>query len=103
MFIFGYMKKALAILLMMCAGVRLMAQNSDLQLARQYSTNGENQKAADIYQKLYKQSNEDYFPFYLQSLIKLKKYDEAESVVKKIMKAHPHDYQYIVALGSVYH
>jgi hypothetical protein len=40
------------------------AQGNDLQLAQQYTLNGEPLKALDIYQKLYKQDNEGYYPYY---------------------------------------
>lgn len=83
-------------------GYTASAQNNDLQLAQQYSLNGELQKAADIYQKLYRQDNENYFSYYVNSLIALKKYDEAESISKKLLKKHPADYQYAITLGRVY-
>lgn len=81
----------------------LSAQIEELQLAKQFSQNGEPQKAADLYQKLYKQNNESFYSFYYQSLLSLKKYDEAESITKKMMHKHPQDYQYAIALGSLYH
>ncbi|QJD95650.1 tetratricopeptide repeat protein [Mucilaginibacter robiniae] len=80
----------------------LRAQNSDLQLAHQFTINGEEQKALDIYQKLYKQDNDNYYSYYLNSLLNLKKYDEAESITKKQLRKHPQDNQYAVALGRIY-
>ena len=50
----------------------LFAQVEDLQLARQYTTNGELQKALDIYQKLYKQDNDAYYPYYIGGLAGIK-------------------------------
>lgn len=82
--------------------VNVSAQNNDLQLAQQYSLNGEPQKAFDLYQKLYKENNENYYPYYLSSLISLKKFDEAESITKKLIHKHPSDLQYAVSLGRVY-
>jgi tetratricopeptide (TPR) repeat protein len=81
----------------------LSAQIEDLQLAMQYTRNGEAQKAADIYQKLYKENNESYFQFYFKSLLSLKKFDDAESITKKMMHKHPQDFQYNIALGNIYH
>jgi predicted Zn-dependent protease len=78
------------------------AQNNDLQLAYQYTQNGEPQKAFDIYQKLYKQDNDFYYPYYVNSLIGLKKLDEAESITKKAMRKHPGDSQYAIILGKIY-
>jgi tetratricopeptide (TPR) repeat protein len=81
---------------------RTLGQNNDLQLAYQYSINGEPQKAFDIYQKLYKQDNELYYSYYVNSLVGLKKYDEAESITKKAMRKHPGDNQFAITLGRIY-
>jgi tetratricopeptide (TPR) repeat protein len=96
------MKNAAVLFLLMLASLGVFAQNDDLRLAGQYSMNGEMQKAADIYQKLYKQSNETYYQLYFNSLIGLKKFDEAESITKKMLKLHPQSYQYTIALGRIY-
>ncbi|TSD62634.1 tetratricopeptide repeat protein [Inquilinus sp. KBS0705] len=80
----------------------VFAQTNDLELARQYTANGETQKALDIYQKLYRQDNEAYYQQYFNSLITAKKFDDAESITKKMMKKHPDDMEYPVALGAVY-
>lgn len=85
---------------MLCS--RLFAQENDLQLARQFTNNGEPQKALDIYQKLYKKDNDTYFPYYISGLLNLKKFEEAEGVTKKMLRKHPGDYQYSITLGRVY-
>ena len=90
------------VFLMLFAGLGAFAQNDDLRLAGQYTMNGEMQKAADIYQKLYKQNNEGYYPLYFNTLLSLKKFDEAESITKKMLKQHPQVYQYTIALGRIY-
>jgi predicted Zn-dependent protease len=79
-----------------------LAQTNELDLARQYAANGEQQKALDIYQKLYRQDNDAYYQQYFNALLAAKKFDEAESITKKIMRRHPDDMEYPVALGSVY-
>ena len=80
----------------------LFAQDNDLQLAKQYSTNGEPQKALEIYQKLYKQNNENYYSVYINTLLNLKKFDEAENVAKKLVRKHPNVSEYQIMLGTVY-
>jgi tetratricopeptide (TPR) repeat protein len=80
----------------------LLAQDDDLLLARQFAQNGELQKASDIYQRLYKQDNETYFSLYTNNLIDLKKFDEAESLIKKMIRKHPEEAQYAITLGKVY-
>ncbi|MDB5153819.1 MAG: tetratricopeptide repeat protein [Mucilaginibacter sp.] len=97
------MKRSTAIvffLSMFCSG--LFAQVNDLQLARQFTTNGEPEKALDIYQKLYKQDNDAYYSYYIIGLLSLKKFDDAENITKKMLRKHPGDYQYSIALGRIY-
>jgi tetratricopeptide (TPR) repeat protein len=81
---------------------KLFAQVDDLRLAKQFTTNGELQKALDVYQKLYKQDNETYYSYYISGLLGLKKFDEAESIAKKMLRKHPGDYQYTISLGRIY-
>jgi tetratricopeptide (TPR) repeat protein len=81
----------------------LFAQdNNELQLAKQFAANGEQQKALDIYQKLYKQDNDTYYSFYFNSLLNLKKFDDAVNITKKMIRKHPGDHQYIILLGAAY-
>jgi tetratricopeptide (TPR) repeat protein len=60
----------------------VFAQSDELLLAKQYSANGEYQKALEIYQKLYKQDNDAYYTSYVNTLLSLKKFDDAESTAK---------------------
>ncbi len=90
----------LPFLLLFCQ--MLFAQVDDLQLARQFTTNGELPKALDIYQKLYKQDNEAYYSYYLNSLLSSKKFDDAESITKKMLRKHTGIVQYNIALGRIY-
>ncbi|OOQ59051.1 tetratricopeptide repeat protein [Mucilaginibacter pedocola] len=83
-----------------CTGA--FAQNNDLQLARQYAQNGDMQKALDIYQKLYRQDNEGYYQQYLSALLSAKKFDDAESITKKLARKHPGSFDYTIALGTIY-
>ncbi len=85
---------------LLCSG--LYAQENELGLARQYTAGGELSKALDIYQKLYKQDNDAYFTYYVNALISLKKFDEAESITKKMQRKHPADYEYSITLGRIY-
>src|ERR1700761_3813834 len=97
------MKRAAAIIFFLLLSCTIaFAQGNDLQLARQFAANGELQKALDIYQKLYKEDNEAYFTPYVNGLLSLKKFDDAESITKKMLRKHPADYQYTITLGRVY-
>ncbi|TFF33931.1 tetratricopeptide repeat protein [Mucilaginibacter psychrotolerans] len=90
------------IILLFTFCTKLFAQNNDLALARLYAQNGEQQKALDIYLKLYKQDNEGYYQQYLNALLAGKKFDEAESITRKMIRKHPGAYEYNIALGTVY-
>ena len=83
-----------------CSG--LFAQDTELLLAKQFAANGEPQKALDIYQKLYKQNNEEYFQVYFNGLLGVKKFDEAIGTAKKMIHKHPEDHQYLILLGNAY-
>jgi lipopolysaccharide biosynthesis regulator YciM/outer membrane protein assembly factor BamD (BamD/ComL family) len=97
------MKRIYVLMLMLLAFTTVLrAQNNELLLARQYTANGEQQKALDIYQKLFKQDNETYYQQYFSSLLTFKKYDEAESITKKMLRKYPNNNEYTIALGSVY-
>jgi hypothetical protein len=103
MLIFEKMKRLFICAFLVFAGFSgLFAQDNSLQLARQFMANGEPQKAIDIYQKLFKQDNEQYFNVYMNALLGLKKFDEAESLTKKMMRKHPEDHQYVIILGASY-
>ena len=80
---------------------KLFAQDNDLQLAKQYVSDGEQQKALDIYQKLYKKDNETYFPVYFSCLLNLKKFDDAINLAKKMIRKHPDDHQYVIQLARL--
>jgi tetratricopeptide (TPR) repeat protein len=95
-------KAALIIFLQFFAATLLFAQGDDFALARQFAANGEQQKALELYQKLYKQDNDTYYPYYITTLLALKKFDDAENVTKKMERKHPGDYRYSVTLGRIY-
>lgn len=78
------------------------AQGNQLQLAAQYLATGDAQKAMDIYQRLYKNDNDTYFPYYVKCLVSLKKFNEAEVVTKKMMRKDPDNRSYVITLGDIY-
>jgi len=81
---------------------KAVAQGDEVQLAAQYLENGDEQKALDIYQKLYKSDNETYYPNYVKCLISLKKFDEAEAITKKMQHKYPGNETYAMTLGTIY-
>ncbi|MFC4213252.1 tetratricopeptide repeat protein [Pedobacter lithocola] len=72
-------------------------------LAIQYYQEGDYEKAAVIFEKLFQSpNNEGYFDIYFNTLLKLKKYDVAEKIVKKQIKQSPQSEMYSIALGKLY-
>jgi predicted Zn-dependent protease len=101
--IFDLMKRlCISILFSLAYCSPLFAQVNDLQLAKQFAANGEQQKSLDIYQKLFKEDNDAYYSVYVNSLLALKKFDDAVNITKKMIRKHPGDSQYIIQLGTVY-
>jgi tetratricopeptide (TPR) repeat protein len=96
------MKRVALFIFFLILGSAAFAQVEDLALAKQFANNGEQQKALEIYQKLYKQDNESYFSYYISCLLSLKKFDEAEGITKKMVRKHPAEHQYAIALGKIY-
>jgi len=80
------------------------SQTDDVALARQYYQKEEYGKAAVLFEKL---SNKDQtfatvYPEYLESLLILKKFKDAEKLAKKAVKHNPDQVIYAIDLGLVY-
>ena len=66
------------------------AQTQDEELAAQYFEDREYAKAAELYEKLFKKSkSETHYTYYLNCLIALEDYTQAEETVKKLLKKEP--------------
>ncbi|MBC6111080.1 tetratricopeptide repeat protein [Pedobacter fastidiosus] len=77
--------------------------NDDGALAVQYYQDGDYEKASVLLEKLFANpANEGYFDLYFNSLLKLKKYDVAEKMIKKQMRQTPQSEVYPIALGKLY-
>jgi len=76
---------------------------SNEEIAMQYYQDGEYKKAADLLGKLFSgNKDEELFTLYFNALLKSKQYDEAEKVVKKLIKQNPGAVRYEIALGRMY-
>src|SRR5438552_190057 len=90
-------------LLFVLSSSLLFAQtNKDSQLADQYMSSYEFEKAAVLYEKAYSRDPFGVYSNYLRCLIAMKNYDEAEKLVKKTIKKNPANPAFQVDLGSVY-
>ncbi len=90
------------IFVLLSASVCLFAQNES-QLALRYYRSGEYEKAADLYEKLYKTNNsESYLSSFLNCLLAIDDFDRAEKTIKEIIKNRPEEPQFYVNLGGIY-
>lgn len=73
------------------------------QLANQYYRDGEFEKAAVLYEELYKQTNyrDFYFDRYVESLMAMDDYDASEKAIKKHMRRDPDNVQIHVTYGKL--
>ncbi|KAA9339968.1 tetratricopeptide repeat protein [Adhaeribacter soli] len=84
--------------------VQAQKQTGDAALAKEYVAKGDHAKAEAIFEKLIG-NNEQFpqvYPDYLKTLLALKKYRDAEKLVKKAQKKYPGMPAYEVDLGVVY-
>ncbi|MBP9196305.1 MAG: tetratricopeptide repeat protein [Saprospiraceae bacterium] len=73
------------------------------RLAVEYYNSGEYEKAAQIYESLYKESpnNKSYFNWYIQCLIDLKDYENAGRITQMELKKNPNDVSLYVTYGNL--
>ncbi|SMC65197.1 tetratricopeptide repeat protein [Pedobacter africanus] len=97
--------KKLAVTVLLCL-LQLLSRaqdNVDDALAYQYYQQGQFQQAAVLLEKLFNNTKSDaYFELYFNSLLKLKKFDEAEKLARKQIRQSPKNLQYGIALARVY-
>lgn len=94
-----------AIIMILAFGFTAMAQtNMDESLAIQFYQNQEYDKAAELFEKLYKKSpgSNLYYRYLYNSYIAIKEFDQLEKVVKKNIKQNPDEPAYVIDLGYLY-
>jgi tetratricopeptide (TPR) repeat protein len=74
------------------------------KLAQQYFNSGEFEKAATLYETLYKKNtnNDFYFNRYVDCLLALEDYNDVEDILKRQIKKKPKDVQLYVTYGNLY-
>ena len=95
-------KKVMVIFWMIFTSTAIYAQTqNDPLLAQQFYRNGEYDKALSLYEQLYKSKNgaNIFYNDYLNTLLKLKQYDEAEKIINKRIKENP---SFKLELGKLY-
>jgi len=73
------------------------------RLAVEYYNSGEYEKAAQIYESLYKENpnNKSYFNWYIQCLIDLRDYENAGKITQAEIKKNPNDGSLYVTYGNL--
>lgn len=73
------------------------------KLANEYYNSGEYEKAAQLYESLYKESpnNKSYFNLYIQCLLDLKDFENAQKIVEFELKKNPQDVSLYVTNGNL--
>ena len=98
------MKKILLLLLIISITSEVKAQlNADEAMAVQYFQSGDYEKAALLYEKLFNRTkNTSYYDPYFTCLLRIKKFDQAEKLVRVLQKNNPENYSYPIDLGRVF-
>jgi tetratricopeptide (TPR) repeat protein len=83
------------------AGIAQPGQ-TNAELANQYFSSGEFEKAVVYFEKFYEQDAFNGYAGYLQCLIKIKDFEKAEKLIKKQQRKFPQDPSIKIDLGSLY-
>ena len=103
--ILNFSEKSVSVLIVLALVLshNVLAQSeTDQQLAAQYFKNGEFDKAAVLYERMYRKTKDEFFYNYpISSLMELEDYETAEKVVSKRVKKEK-DPVLSVHLGNIY-
>lgn len=78
-------------------------KNNDNQLALLYYSQGEYEKATDLYQKLFDESHSQiHFDYLIDCYNKLKELDKAEKITNEQIKRYSKSFYYPVKLATIY-
>ncbi len=92
----------LALLFLLFPLLTLAQPDINSRLADEYFMKGENEKAAALYDELYdKNPTLQIYNNYLQALLNLNKFDDAEKLVKKQKRKNPGDKRFVIDQGFV--
>lgn len=88
---------------LLSVGCLAAQQNQDEQLALQYYKDKEYDKAVELFEKIHSKKSDSYiYYYYYTALLELERYDDAEKMLKKQVRAYPNVQRYKVDLGYVY-
>jgi tetratricopeptide (TPR) repeat protein len=94
------MRRKFLAFIFLTSSIFLNAQEN--RLALQYFRNGEYEKAASLYEKLYNESdqNEYYFERYFETLMAMEDFPSAEKILKRQIKKQPNNSKIRVMYGQ---
>lgn len=96
------MRRYILLMVFGLCSISIKAQQNEDVLAAQFFQTGDFEKAAVIYQKLFVQTkNPAYYDPLFTSLLNLKRYEEAEKLIRHQIKLSPQNYIFSIDLGRV--
>lgn len=97
-------RSILITLLVLLVHLSFGQNQSEIQLANEYLLKGDKKKAVELYRELSKQDVNNSFIYnnYINTLLDLGAYDEAQTFLKKLLKRDPENLQYKLDAGLVY-
>lgn len=98
------MKKVILILFLLNTFTELKAQiSTEDALALQYFQSGDFEKAVPIFERLFQRSKDlSYYDPYFNALLKTQQFNQAEKLVKSLLKNNPANYIFSVDIGRIY-
>lgn len=97
------MRQLFFIILFSLSALTVLSQNSKVRLAYKYYQNKEYEKAAVLFEELYKSNNAQvYFNYTVNCLVNIKEYDKAEKLIKKRIRRDKRNLQNHIELGYLY-
>lgn len=103
--LFFNMKRLISILFVLFTALSSFSQNkgNDNQLALLYYSQGEYEKAADIYYELFSQTHSQiHFDYLIACYNELHNYEKAEKITNEQIKRFPKSFYYPIKLATIY-
>lgn len=94
----------ITLLILFCSVTSKAQTQEEIQLANEYLLKGDKKKALELYRDLSKNDANTSFIYnnYINLLVDLGLYDEAQNFLKKISRHDPHNLQYRLDMGLTY-
>jgi tetratricopeptide (TPR) repeat protein len=98
------MKNVILILFLLGTFTELKAQiSSEDALALQYFQSGDFEKAVPLFEKLFQKSKDlSYYDPYFNALLKTKQFNQADKLVKSLLKDNPSNFIFSVDIGRIF-